>query len=161
MTPSDSAIPKFVLHHDEWGRLVLTDADGHAHVGVECIRSFPLSEPSRGISVCNSSGRELAWVEDPTQLQAQARQCLEDDLARREFVPTILRIVSVSGGSEPSEWDVETDRGRTRFRLKSEDDVRRLPADRAMITDANGVRYLIPNVRGFNSDAARILERYL
>jgi len=169
MTPVDSAkpatdpasTPMFSLHYDGWGRLVLTDASGLMHVGVETVRSFPLSDPNRGIAVCDSSGRELAWVEDPALLPDNVRLCLEDDLARREFVPLVLRIVSVSASTEPSEWDVETDRGRTRFRLKSEDDVRRLSGDRAMITDANGVRYLIPNLRGFNSAAARILERYL
>jgi hypothetical protein len=94
-------------------------------------------------------------------MPASVKTCLEDDLARREFVPVVLEILSVSAGSEPSEWDVETDRGRTRFRLKTQDDVRRLSADRAMITDTNGVRYLIPNVRELNPAAARMLERYL
>lgn len=161
MTPSASPNPSFSLHHDEWGRLVLTDADGVVHTGVECIRSFPLSEPGRGISLCDSAGRELAWVEDPATMPASVKTCLEDDLARREFVPVVLEILSVSAGTEPSEWDVETDRGRTRFRLKTQDDVRRLSADRAMITDTNGVRYLIPNVRELNPAAARMLERYL
>ena len=36
------------LQYDSFGRLVLTDANGRRHVGVEPIRSFPLSDGSRG-----------------------------------------------------------------------------------------------------------------
>lgn len=151
----------FKLHFDGWGQLVLTDADGRSHVGVEPVRCFPLSDPSRGIVVCDRAGRELVWVADLAELPTDLQRCLEDALASREFVPVLVRIVAVSAGTEPSEWDVETDRGHTRFRLNSEDDVRRLSADRAMITDALGVRYLIPSLRNLDDATARVLERYL
>jgi len=39
------------LHYDAWGRLVYTDAAGVAHVGVEPVRAFPISEPDRGIAI--------------------------------------------------------------------------------------------------------------
>ena len=55
-------------------------------------------------------------------------------------MPVIRRIVRISGEGAPSQWDVETDRGPTRFTLDSEDDVRRLGAHRVMITDARKLR---------------------
>jgi hypothetical protein len=82
-------------------------------------------------------------------------------MARREFVPIIRRIVRVSAPVEPSEWEVETDRGRTCFVVNSEDDVRRLDGQRAMILDTQGIRYLIPDLRGLDAASRRILERYL
>jgi hypothetical protein len=63
--------------------------------------------------------------------------------------------------SEPSEWVVETDRGKTTFLLGSEEDVHRLDGQRAIIVDTNGIRYLIPNVRSLDPHSRRILERYL
>ena len=51
---------------------------------------------------------------------------LADELSCREFVPTIQRILWVSGNSEPSKWRVETDRGETEFVLNDEKDIRRL-----------------------------------
>ena len=62
---------------------------------------------------------------------------------------------------EPSEWEVETDRGRTRFLLKSEDDVHPLDECTALITDAHGVRYLIPDTRQLDPASRRRLERFL
>ncbi|MFO0824323.1 MAG: DUF1854 domain-containing protein [Gemmataceae bacterium] len=159
-TPTPKAVT-FRLDLDGWGQLVLTDADGRSHVGVEPVRCFPLSDPSRGIVVCDQTGHELVWIPDLAELPTELRGCLEDALASREFMPVLVRILAVSAGTEPSEWDVETDRGRTRFRLSSEDDVRRLSADRAMITDASGVRYLVPNLRKLDDSTARVLERYL
>ena len=79
---------------------------------------------------------------------------------RREFVPVVRRILSVSA-VEPSEWRVETDRGPTRFLLNSEDDVCPLDDHRALVTDANGIRYLIPDLRQLDATSRRLLERFL
>src|SRR5437764_1332377 len=109
-TNGEAAGP-FGLHRDAWGRLVLTDADGRQHAGIEPVRAFPLSDPAGPVAVCDAEGREVAWVESLAAVPAPVRQLLEEELARREFVPVIRRIVSVKPAAEPSEWHVETDRG--------------------------------------------------
>jgi hypothetical protein len=151
----------FGLHHDAWGRLVLTDAHGRTHPGIEPVRAFPISDPRHGIALCDAEARELVWVEDLDALPPAVCQMLEEDLARRQFVPTLHRIVKVTGTVEPVEWEVETDRGTTRFSVKSEEDVRRLAGHRALVTDAHGIRYLIPDVRALDFLSRRTLERYL
>jgi hypothetical protein len=156
-----TAAPPFALHHDVWGQLVLTDAAGRQHIGVEIVRAFPLSDPRHGIAICDAKGRELSWLPDLEALPVPLRQQIEDELAKREFVPIIVRIVNVSSPVEPSEWEVETDRGRTFFMLDSEDDVHELDEHRALITDAHGIRYLIPDIARLDADSRRLLERYL
>lgn len=151
----------FRLHHDAWGRLVLTDADGQEHASVEPVRAFPITDPRFGIAMCAADGRELYWIENLDDVPQPARQLLEHELARRQFLPIVQRILKVSSAVEPSEWDVETDRGRTCFSLKNEEDVRRLAGQRALILDAHGIRYLIPDVRVLDAGSRRILERYL
>lgn len=151
----------FGLRHDAWGRLVLIDADGREHIGVEIVRAFPLSDPRHGIAICNAQGRELVWLADLDALPASLSQQIEEELARREFVPIIRRIVNVSAPVEPSEWEVETDRGRTSFVLNSEDDVHELDAKRALITDTHGIRYLIADIGRLDANSRRLLERYL
>ena len=76
-------------------------------------------------------------------------------------MPQIHRIVRVSLQTEPCEWEVETDRGPTKFVLKSDDDVRRLDKRRAMVIDAHGIHYLIPDTDALDRHTRRILERYL
>lgn len=151
----------FGLRYDAWGQLVLIDADGGQHVGVEVVRAFPLSDPHQGIAICDAQGRELVWLADLDGLPAPLATQIEEELAKREFVPIIRRIIKVSAPVEPSEWEVETDRGRTSFVLNSEDDVHELDERRALITDAHGIRYLIPDIGQLDANSRRLLERYL
>lgn len=151
----------FGLKHDEFGRLVLIDADGERHVGVEPVRAFPISEPNRLISIVDGEGREVAVVPDLADLAPAVRTVLEADLARREFLPIITKIHKVQGESHPTDWDVATDRGPSRFTVNGDDDVRHLGDDRALIVDAQGIRYLIPDTRALDLASRRILEIWL
>ena len=153
--------PDWQLHHDALGGLVLTDALGRAHPVAEVVRAFPLSMPRRGVSIVDVGGKELAWIEDLDELPAAVRQVIEEQLAEREFVPVIRRVLWVSAVVEPSEWEVETDRGVTTFLLNSEEDVYPLSGGRALITDAHGVRYLIADLEALDGHSRRLLERYL
>jgi hypothetical protein len=141
--------------------LVLIDAEGVRHVGVEPVRAFPITEPGKWISIRDAAGRELVSIDDLNDLPPAVRKTLEDDLAQREFMPHIERIVRLSGDTEPAEWDVQTDRGPVRFVLKTEDDIRRLDDQRVLIVDAQGIRYLIPDLLALDSHSQRILERYV
>jgi hypothetical protein len=154
-------VPQFRLRHDPWGRLVLIDAEGNEHIGVTPVRSFPVTAPDGGLAIVSAQGSELVWVPRLADLPADSRELLEAELSQREFVPIVRRILRITSTIEPAEWEVETDRGVTTFLLKSDDDVRRLDAERAMIIDASGVRYVIPDTRRLDSYSRRVLERYL
>ncbi len=162
-TPStNGAVPvTLALQRNGHGRLVFTDDQGRQHVGVEPIRAFPLSAPREGVALCDDAGRELLWIARLDDLAHGPRLLLEEELAQREFVPILQRVVRISAPSEPSEWVVETDRGRTRFILNSEDDVHCLDGSRAIVKDAQGLRYLIPNLRQLDPGSRRLLERFL
>ena len=148
----------FRLEHDSWGKLILV-AGGQRHVGVSPMRAFPVSDPEHWISICAADGQEILEIENLADLPAELRQSLEDELAQREFIPIIRRIVSATR-DEPSHWVVETDRGPTRFQVNSEDDIRRIEPFTASILDAHAVRYLIPDVRRLDGPSQRILEHF-
>ena len=154
-------LPDFSLHYDPWGRLIYTDALGNEEPDVEPVRAFPITQPAQGIALCTSAGRELLWIDDLDDLPDSLRRVIEDDLARRAFLPILQRIIRVTNPVEPTEWEVETDRGPTRFVLKTDEDVHRLEDHRAMVIDAHGMRYLIPDTRALDTTSRRILERYL
>jgi hypothetical protein len=147
--------------YDLLGRLVFRDASGREHGDVTAVRGFPISEPDFGVSICDSAGRELLWIERLSDLPAEPREMLRRDLAQREFMPVLRRIVRISTNAEPCEWEVETDRGRTAFVLRSDEEVRRLDDRRAMVTDANGISYLIPDLASLDAASRHYLERYL
>ncbi len=159
--PGRPAVDGFGLSRDPWGRLVLIDAQGRRHVGVEPIRAFPIHDPDRWISLCDAEGREIACVEDLAELAPPVRLLLQEELAQRAFMPIIQEIAHVSSDSAPSDWDVETDRGPTRFTLNSDDDIRRVPPHGVLIADAQGIRYFIPDHRALDAHGRRLLDRYL
>jgi len=163
--PSSSQPPlapgEFDLANEAWGRLVRIDSQGMRHEGVEPVRAFPLSDPERWVAICDAMGAELAFIEDLKQLSPAVREVLDEALARRDFVPVVERIVRVAVDADPSEWEVITDRGITRFLLTSDDGLRRLGPFEAMLIDTHGTRYLIPDIRRLDSASRRLLERFL
>jgi len=151
----------FQLERDAFGRLVLTDAQGERHVGVVPVRAFPLSAPGHGVSLVGSEGRELVWIDSVDQLPAQARTLLEEELAVRDFAPTLLRLHGVSSFGVPSTWTISTDRGDTTFVLKAEEDIRRLEGGALLIASAHGVQFRIPDVKTLDRASRKLLERFL
>jgi hypothetical protein len=89
------------------------------------------------------------------------RKLLLEELARREFLPVIRRIIRVDAGTIPESWDVETDRGPIRFTLEGDENARRIGPHRALIVDSRGIRFHIPDTRTLDVTSRRILERYL
>jgi hypothetical protein len=148
------------LHRDSAGRLVFTDARGQVHVGVEPVRAFPISDPERWISLLDTRGRERAAIDDLAELSPDAAALVRQELAEREFLPQIERVVRVKTNKEPHQWQVLTDRGPAQF-LMRDDDIRRLGPTRAILVDMHGVRYYIPDSAALDAHSRRILSRYL
>jgi hypothetical protein len=160
-TPAPAVERGFGLTHDSWGRLVLIDSDGRRFVGVEPVRAFPITHPGRWIAICDAEGREILIIESLDALAPALRQTLEAELALREFVPVIERIERLSDDAFPSDWDVITDRGPTRFTVDTEEDIRLLGPGQVMITDARRLRYQIKDVAALDRASRRLLERFL
>src|SRR5690349_17593141 len=84
------------LSQDARGQLVLTLPTGEVFTDVAPVRCFPFSDAGQWISFCDERGREVFCLSDPSLLRPEARALLETELSRREFVPVIRRIHSVS-----------------------------------------------------------------
>lgn len=153
----------FQLTRDGLGRLNYTGADGERHLGVTPVRAFPIGAPDEGLSLVSTEGKELAWLPRLSDLPVALRQLIEQELANREFIPAIRRIVKVSTFSSPSTWDVDTDRGPTQLVLKGEEDIRRLPGTRGglLITSGHGIVFRVPDLLALDRHSKRLLERFL
>ena len=151
----------FTLRRDAFGRLVLTDPQGREHVGVLAVRAYPISAPDEGVAVVDADGHELAWIERLSALDEPRRALLAEALEQREFLPRLTRVNSVSSFATPSTWDVETDRGPTRFVLKGEEDIRRLGPGLLIVSDAHGVQYLIGDLSAMDRHSRKLLDRFL
>jgi hypothetical protein len=151
----------FQLERDAHGWLVLTTADGTRHQGVVPVRAFPIAAPNEGLSLVDGDGREVAWVDALDKLPSPLRTLITEEMISREFTPVIRRIISVSTFSTPSIWQVDTDRGTTRFVLKGEEDIRRLSEGSLWITDSHGIQFIVRDRRALDRRSRRLLERFL
>lgn len=151
----------FTLERDSHGALVLTDRMGVRHEGVQPVRAFPLTGPDGGLSLVGADGRECAWIERLDDLEPAQRALVDEELAQREFVPVIERITAVSTFATPSTWEIDTDRGPTRLVLEAEENIRRLAGSALLITDRQGLPYLVRDRFGLDRASRKLLERFL
>lgn len=155
----------FELRRNAFGQLELTLA-GETHVGIVPVRAFALTAPDEGLALVDQRAHELVWIERLTDLPAAQQALIQEDLAERDFMPTIERIVDVSSYATPSEWQVKTNRGETTLVLKGEEDIRRLslygPGIQSLIVaDSHGVQYFIPNRGALDRYSRKMLDRFL
>ncbi|RZL11143.1 MAG: DUF1854 domain-containing protein [Rubrivivax sp.] len=156
-----AARPAWQLMRDSFGRLVYTGSDGVPHEGVIPVRAFPIAAPDEGVSLVDTHGHELAWIDHLSALAESTRRLIEQDLAHRDFTPVIERIEEVSTFGTPSTWTVHTDRGPTSFVLKSEDDIRRLAGGALLITSGHGVLFAVRDRLALDAHSRKLLERFL
>ena len=151
----------YQLRRDAFGKLVLTDTEGQSHEGVVPVRAFPIAAPDQGIALVDPHGHELAWIPRLEQLPRELAGIVADELATREFMPIISRIVDVSGHATPNTWKVVTNHGDTQFVLKGEEDIRRLGIQGLLIADSHGIHFLIRDRYALDAHSRKILDRFL
>ncbi len=156
---SDAA--DYQLRRNAFGRLEFIGSDGEVHVGVVPVRAFPISAADDGVALVDPYGHELAWIDKLGDLPDELRTLVEAELAQREFMPVITRIVGVASFATPSTWQVETDRGPASFVLKGEEDIRRLTPPALLIADSHGIHFLIRDRSALDQHSRRILDRFL
>jgi hypothetical protein len=149
------------LQRNPLGHLTLWTDDGQQHDNVVPVRAFPIQLADGCISLLGSDGHEKLWIEQLDQLAAEPRALIEEELRSREFMPVIQRLVEVSNFATPSTWTVDTDRGRTSFVLKGEEDIRRLSREVLLVLDSHGVQFLIRNPQSLDRNSRKLLDRFL
>lgn len=152
----------FQLSRNAFGRLVFSSAVGAMmQEGVMPVRAFPVTAPESGVALVSVAGHEVLWIDDLASLPDAVRMLIEEELASREFMPEIQRLIRVSSFATPSTWQVETDRGDATFVLKGEEDIRRLAANTLLVADSHGIQFLIRDIQSLDGNSRRLLDRFL
>ena len=86
---------------------------------------------------------------------------VEEELASREFMPEIEKILEVSSFACPSTWQVATNRGGAALILKGEEDIRRLSQTRLLIADTHGIQFLVRDIAALDRHSRKLLDRFL
>jgi len=125
------------------------------------VRAFPIGAPDDGIALVNVEGHEVGWADRIADLPPELGRLVEEELASREFMPEIEKILEVSSFACPSTWQVATNRGGAALILKGEEDIRRLSQTRLLIADTHGIQFLVRDIAALDRHSRKLLDRFL
>jgi hypothetical protein len=145
---------------DSRGQLILRDVEGLEYRDVRPIRMFPITDPEGWISICDSHGSELLYIEGIEAIPEESRHVFEDELNRRMFTPIIQQITGSVPVGDNVRLFIVTDRGATDIAVEAED-IYRLSGNRILIKDISGIRYLIPDWHKMDAPSRTVLDIYL
>lgn len=146
---------------DAEGRICATLADGTVAGNLIPLSLFPLSDGSKNIVLLDKDQNEIGFIGDLQLLDPNLAHCITVALLRNRFILKLLKIHKVSSLRPPAEWSVFTDRGESSFILPSEEALRRLPDDCALIQDSQGLRYLVQGISRLDGFSRKTIEYYI
>jgi hypothetical protein len=132
--------------------------DGKEFHNVHPRRAFPLSGHVDYVSFLDEKDKEVALLARPHKLDKASRQALEKALGRMYYVAKIIRVDEVKETMGVTHWEVQTDRGYAAFEVVALDHIRKLPEGRLLITDADGNRFEIDDIRRLDSRSQARIE---
>ena len=146
------------------GRVRATIADERSIIAPRFLRSHPLTDPDRYISIreADPQGKEAGLLRNWKRLDPESRRIVQAELDRRYLHPVVERIVSVQTFFGVALCVFETDRGLRQATLRDvRDNVVFLGESRLLITDAEGVRYDIPDLSALAPASRALLTQIL
>lgn len=151
------AAPRFRRSPD--GRLHLLSPSGP--IAVRLQQCFPWSDPNRFYSLRNDDDEEVALIEDPSVLDLESRQALDEALREAGFVLEVVRVLDVDEEIEIRHWTVETRQGPRTFQTHRDAWPRDLPGGGMLIRDVAGDLYHLANPKTMDKRTRELLWSFV
>ena len=149
-----------VFRHAGIPRLTLRDDRSWHKVAVA--RAFPLSDPDHYLGFLDGAGKDIGLLYDPSQLDPESRQIVDEELDKRYFVPVVKRVLTIKEEFGTIYWSVETDRGQKEIIVRNlRDNLQELSASRVIITDVDGNRFEFVDVSKLDNKSQGVILRNL
>jgi hypothetical protein len=154
----------------EDGRVYATIKDELTLISPAFLRSHPLTDPDRYISIkgvkpkesSETRGDEFGLLRNWRRLDPESRRLVEEQLTRRYLHPRLRRIISLKEYSGVQVCVFETDRGLREVTLRdARDSVIYLGPNRLLITDAENNRYDVEDTESLDRQSRAYLARIL
>ncbi len=140
------------------GVLRMTLADDRSYRAVRGYRAFPISDPDHYYGLLDGEGKDIGVIPNPAMLDAESRAAAESEMEKRYFVPVVRKVLDIRDDYGALIWDVETDRGHKRFVVRSmRDNTAELPNHRLLLTDVDGNRFEIADLRALDAKTQEVL----
>ena len=153
--------PNVKIARNSFEEITIELPDGTSHTNVEAVRSFPLTDSDKYITLLDNEGEEIGIIQDIKHLPRGSAEILLSELQKRYFMPKITKIHELEGQFGVTRWVVETNRGPVTFGMRTRYDVVSLENGRVLIKDADGNRYEIENYHHLDPESIALLETQL
>lgn len=151
--------PKKVrLKTDAYHRLQLEIGFEERYGPVRAVRSLPLTEPDRFISLQDDEGAEIGILPDLAELDRESRKAVEQDLDLNYLKAKVHSIRKVEARNGVITWELETDRGARTVHVRDRQNIRPLPDGRTVLTDIHDAKYEIPAFADLDERSRHWLE---
>ena len=151
----------FRLARDPEGKVLLNRDKTAEPVPVQIRRAFPWSAESEYVSIRGEDKKEILLIDRLERHDDATRKIILEELERHYFIPRIRRVLRITEEFDIGIWEVDTDRGRTSFRVRSRDSVRLLGDRRGMVEDADGNFYEIPDLDVLDPKSQEVIDGYM
>jgi len=151
----------------EMGSLSVEIENVGTYQDVKVFRSFPLSDPSKYISLrvgkTKSEETEIGVIRDLAEVRPESREILWYELTRRYLIHTITKVNAITEEFAFLHWDVNTDKGPRTFYTPMwvGTHVVECGKDGRAITDIYRNRYVIPDLKQLDPDSQRVFRRFI
>ncbi len=134
--------------------------------GVFAVRALPATAPEQYISLRYADGEgeehEVGLVRDLAEWPAEAREVLEQALARRYFVRVITAIEGIELKHGLLDFRVRTDRGPVQFVMRnSHGQAQDHGENGKLLIDVDDNRYLVPDIDALERRQQALFRRYV
>lgn len=126
------------------------------------VRALPLTDPLRCISVFDAEDKEIGIIEDVNELYEESAILVKEELDSRYFCPEVTEIRSINDKMGYFYFDVAIKGFKKTFAVKDiSKNIRQMDDGVIMLTDVDGNRFKIPDIRKISPKSRRLLEPYL
>lgn len=135
------------------------------HTPVECVLLFPLTEPTRSISLCmRKEGKleEVGIIDDLNALSKKQRALVEEQLAVRYFFPEITDVFALDETNGVYTVTARTDKGDVVFSVNNiRENVGVRDDGMVVIMDIEKRRYKVSRYDALTEEAKQLLDRII
>ena len=82
-------------------------------------RAFPLSQAEKYIGLRDAKDKDIGMLETLVGLDPASRKIVDEELARRYFLPQILKVTKVKKEYDTVNFEVDTDKGPRKFAVQN------------------------------------------
>ena len=140
---------------------VTKNGEEQTYNAVQIKRAFPFEKEDEFIVIADKDGKDLGFYRRLSDLPEEEQSILREELCRRYFMPKIKKVLKANDRFGFSYWKVETDVGALEFSMQDTYKSILYLGSRMILTDADGNRYEIPDVRALDRSSKKKIEIYL